>query len=208
MKSYKKIDFTEKNKPYKRFTQTLLYKTSKVKGNSLLLCGPNLKSHIKDAEIITRYTTGSINIYEISKDTYLLNLKEKSKIKSSVPVNIINNNILEALKNKKIYRFIDLDLCSILTTNINTIKTTFNYLNNLKGKSKNLNKHILVTFCGITTKRKTDIKTLCNIFGIKNDFIKDDFLPKVCLYKSKTSDACYINYRDGIPMCTFSYQFK
>ena len=79
-------------------------------------------------------------------------------------------------------------------------------------RGKILSKHILVTFSvrdGNTgTTVKDSIQVLCDLFGISNNFKSLDLLPKSYIMKHVSKDCMYSTYRDGMTMCTFSYQFK
>lgn len=216
MKSYSKIDFTSNNKPKKRFVQSFFYVNSKIRGNVLILCGPDLLSHVQDARYIMSSFNHKLSIYEKDIFTYNKNIKDLKKIKSCFKINIENKNIVEAFDTRYKYRFIDLDFCNSLDSNIKTIENAFNYLKNLKGKSKNLNKQILITFTLRGTKFKKSINTLCNLFNIKNNFFKNPLLHNLNYYDTlnyyndltnRNEKASYILYRDGMPMCTFSYEF-
>lgn len=207
MKSYSKIDFTSRTKPNKRFVQSLLYRTSKVKSHSLILCGPDLISHIIDAKTITN-DNQSLFIYEQDVKTYNNNIKDLNSVKEKIQINIINEDINNAFKAKKIYRFIDLDFCTTLNHNLATIINAYYYLKSLEGKSGTLNKHLLITFCLRKCTLDENIETLCKLFNIQNDFKLNKFITKHKVNQSQSSNACYISYKDeGPPMCTFSYQF-
>lgn len=205
MKSYCHIDFSTRRR--KRFIQTLFYSSSKVKrSNILILCGPDLASHVHDYRIIN--ATGNKNIgliiYELDKKTYIQNINN-SKNYSNIKFTIVNDNILNA----KIRRFVDLDFCSSLDSSIYIVEEMYNkMLNIIPYKGKILNKHILVTFSIRKQNFNNCIQKLCDLFGINNEFEKLDLLPKTNIMKHKNKDCMYSTYRDGTPMCTFSFQFK
>lgn len=188
----------------KRFVQSFLYRTSLVRGNVLMLCGPALKEHVKDAKIIM-IGQGTCNIYENNIDTYNQNIEDLKTLKSVDRFNIKHQDILGA----KVCRFVDLDFCATLDSTIHIVQHMFREMLYIKhaGSSK-LNKHLLITFSNRGSKRKYDISKLCGIFDITNDFIRDESIPGVLRFKHRTCNASYISYRDGMPMTTFSYQWK
>lgn len=207
IKSYIDINFNKRSK--KRFIQTFFYRSSKVKKSSvLMLCGPDVISHYNDYMIISSNSGNSkLYIAEIDTKVYNKNIIDLKKIKN-LKYNVVNDDII----NCPIRRFVDLDFCSLLNTNLKTINTMYNKM--LKIKSK-LNKHILVTFAINRNSHGTDntsfednINSLCKLFNITNDFIKLDLLPHSNIMKHNTVDCMYSKYRDGAPMCTFSFQFK
>jgi hypothetical protein len=207
MKSYCDIDFSKRRK--KRFIQTFFYSSSKTKKSSaLILCGPDLDSHVSDFKILSNAYLCSLHIYELDKKTYLKNLKDSEKY-SKLKINIVNDNIINA----RICRFVDLDFCTSLHTNFPTIESIYNKMKNIKPyNEKVLNKHIIITFSlrdgSFGTKLEDSIQQLCDLFGISNNFKPLDLLPKSYIMKHATKDCMYSTYKDGATMCTFSYQFK
>ena len=207
MKSYCHIDFSTRRR--KRFIQTLFYSSSKVRNsNILMLCGPDLASHVHDFRIVNPGAQSvKLNIYELNHKTYLKNIND-AKNYNGIRFNIVNNNI----RNAKIRRFVDLDFCSVLNNSFDIVEEMYNkMLNILPYKGKILNKHILVTF-SLRNKQgiilDEPIQKLCDLFGISNEFEKLDSFPKLNIMKHKNKDCMYSAYRDGSPMCTFSFQFK
>lgn len=208
MNSYCDIDFANRKK--KRWIQTFFYSTSKVhQANVLILCGPDLNSHVADFKLISGvHRDLSLTIYETDRKTYLKNVRDSKKY-PTININIINDDIINA----KVTRFVDLDFCCSLYTSFPIVEKIYNSMKNKCGTAKKtLNKHILITFCvrdgNIGTKLKDSINDLCNLFGISNKFKPLDLLPKTNIMKHVSKDCMFSTYKDGTPMCTFSYQFK
>jgi hypothetical protein len=203
-KNYSKIDFSTRSK--KRFIQTFFYKTSKVTKNSvLMLCGPDVISHYEDFKIIrTTSNNAALSICEINTKTYI----ENKKILESIP-NLKYNIYNKCISHCKVYRFVDLDFCKCLESTINIIDIVYKKMQALNKKIKK-NKHLLITFAinrNGCFSLADDIEALCIIFGIDNDFYKHPDFPNSNIMKHKSLDCMYSTYRDGTPMCTFSYQF-
>lgn len=207
VKSYSNIDFSVRSK--KRFIQRFFYNSSKVKHSSILmLCGPDVISHYIDYRIISSNSGHSkLYIAEIDTIVYNKNILDLKKIKS-LNYSIVNDDII----NCPVRRFVDLDFCKTLNSTLTTVDVMYNKM--LKMKTK-LNKHILVTFAinrnshgRDTTSFQDNINSLCKLFNITNDFSKLDLLPHSNIMKHNIVDCMYSKYRDGSPMCTFSFQFK
>jgi hypothetical protein len=206
IKSYSNINFSIRSK--KRFIQTFFYRSSKVKQSSvLMLCGPDIINHYNDYKIIKNSNTNSrLYIAEIDTKIYNQNIKDLNNIKN-LKYNIINDDIINCTAR----RFVDLDFCKLLNTTLPIVNTMYNKMLNIK---TTLNKHILITFAinrnangTDTTSFQDNINSLCVLFNISNEFIKLDLLPNSNIMKHKTADCMYSTYRDGAPMCTFSYQW-
>jgi hypothetical protein len=205
MKSYNNIDFSIRRN--KRFIQSFFYQSSKIKyASALILCGPDLDSHIADFRKLNSNSNAynlSLDIYELDRKTYLKNVKDSKN--HSLKINCFNDDV----NNAKIRRFVDLDFCSSLYNSYETIENIYNKMKNMK---INLNKHLIVTFSlrdgDVGTSLQDSINVLCELFNISNNFKKLDLLPKSGIMKHKTKDCMYSTYKDGMPMCTFSYQFK
>jgi hypothetical protein len=205
VKSYSEIDFKIRSK--KRFIQTFFYRSSKIKKSSvLMLCGPDVISHYNDYKFIGNNTSAKLYIAEIDNEIYNQNIKDLNSIKN-LNYSIVNDDII----NCDARRFVDLDFCKTLNNTLPTITIMYNKMLKLKTK---LNKHILITFAINRNSHGTDsvsfednINSLCKLFNISNDFVKLELLPHSNIMKHKTVNCMYSTYRDGTPMCTFSYQW-
>lgn len=205
VKNYSDIDFSIRFK--KRWIQTFFYRSSKVKNsNVLILCGPDIVSHYNDFKLITpcQAKCTRLIIAELDIKTYLQNITDLAKITNTEYV-VINDDIA----NVPAERFVDLDFCKNLSSTINTVDIVYKKMLKIKRNGTNT-KHLLITF-SIDRKGefslKSNIESLCILFSINNDFIKFDKLPHSNIMEHKTVNCMYSTYRDGTPMCTFSYQW-
>lgn len=203
IKNYSNIDFT--SRIGKRWIQRFFYMSSKLKNDSvLMLCGPDIISHYNDYKLIGNHGTSKLYIAELNKKTYEQNIKDLQKI-NNLKYSIVNDDII----NCKVRKFVDLDFCKFLESTIHIVAVVYKKMLNLKTRN-NTNRHLLVTFSinrYAIFNLESDIESLCILFGINNDFVKHPDFPNSNIMKHKTVNCMYSTYRDGAPMCTFSYQW-
>lgn len=205
IKSYLDIDFS--SRIGKRWIQRFFYMSSKLSNDSvLMLCGPDIISHYNDYKLIGNRGTSKLYIAELDTKTYEQNVKDLQKI-NNLKYSIVNDDII----NCRVKKFVDLDFCKFLESTIHIVAVVYKKMLNLKTRNNSRNRHLLITFSinrsGIFNL-ESDIESLCILFGISNDFVKHSDFPNSNIMRHKTADCMYSTYRDGTPMCTFSYQFK
>ena len=134
---YKTCDFSEEKNPGKALIQTLLYKQSLVRCRPVIVSGPDIQRHIRDAKLIAKGTT-SITIVEKDWEVYR-KIQNNFDYREFPNVCVLNKDILDV----PLSAFVDADLTGTFSSLLKTFTSIYLEMRDLVVAER---KHLIMTF--------------------------------------------------------------